>query len=248
MKAAPCAGCKSVEVMDGMVSFCGDKFCTSSKFPESKLYAMARQICVRSLSCERGQLVVFGEEGDPHHVLSFQFHIADSQSRGFSRMYSFCVLHPDVTRWSVSILKIFENLRDEMREKANLRFNAEQKAESLGGSHISLRRVPKGATVRSLVELLFGESNDQSGEFFSHLHSCFSQLLFAMDQTLLPAVAIGECFFSVWGEEKRSNSFFCRCFPGQSSPDQPLVRSFRDGSICVVNVSAHIRESCRGRV
>jgi hypothetical protein len=49
-KSAGCTGCKSVENKDGFVSFSEREnrfFCTSSKFPETGLYALARQICVR---------------------------------------------------------------------------------------------------------------------------------------------------------------------------------------------------------
>ncbi len=47
IKSAPCNGCKSIEVTDGFVSFSGQHFCTSSKFPERKFYAMARSVCVK---------------------------------------------------------------------------------------------------------------------------------------------------------------------------------------------------------
>jgi hypothetical protein len=197
VKAAVCNGCKSVAVEDGFVSFAGRQFCTSSKFPEARLYAMARQVCVRSLSCERGAVVVFGDENSNGRVLSFQFQIADSQSRGFSRMYSFCVIHRDTIRWANVIQELFVQIRDGMKKAADSLFEQEQRMDGEGGSHISLRRVPKGSTVRSLEDLLSGGVPSESGKFFPSLHTSFSQLLFAMDGRKNVEVQLGDCVGSI---------------------------------------------------
>jgi hypothetical protein len=106
------------------------------------------------------------EEGEQNSkVLSFQFQLADSQSRGFCRNFSFVVVHRDVIRWTVSIRNFFEKMRDvraiaclgsilipffffffflqEMKAKADSLFENEQRVETSNGSHFALRRVPK---------------------------------------------------------------------------------------------------------
>ncbi len=186
--AAACGGCKSVEVEDGFVSFAGRQFCTSSKFPESRLYAMVRQVCVRSLSCEhvpgREGPVIFGQEKNGA-VLSYPFQIADSQSRGFSRTYSLCAIHRDAavllaaTRF---VSASFVAVQKEMRARAAKLFEHEQRLE-LNGSTVSLRRVHKSVAARSLGELMGIEG------FFQQLHGSFCNVLFCLGAAP-PSIAV----------------------------------------------------------
>ncbi len=87
-----------------------------------------------------------------------------------------------------------------MREKASTLFDLEQRAETSNGTHISLRRVPKGTTVRSLEELLNGGVDGPTGGFFQMLHSTFAQLLFAMDEEIIPSSV------SIGFEQKKKNA------------------------------------------
>jgi hypothetical protein len=178
--AAACGGCKSVEVEDGFVSFAGRQFCTSSKFPESRLYAMVRQVCVRSLSCEhvpgREGPVVFGQEGNGA-VLSFPFQIADSQARGFSRTYSLCAIHRDASLLLAAtrfVTDSFAAVQKEMRSRALALFQAEQRVDGGGTGTIALRRVPNAAAARSLGQLMGCDS------FFQKLHGSFCNVLFGL--------------------------------------------------------------------
>ena len=177
--SSSCGGCKSVEVEDGYVSFAGRQFCTSSKFPETRLYAMVRQVCVRSLSCEhvpgREGPVIFGQETSGA-VLSYPFQLADSQARGFSRTYSLCAIHRDAAALLAAtrfVSASFAAVQKEMRSRAAALFESEQRIEG-NSSTVSLRRVPKAAAARPLGELMGCEN------FFQRLHGSFCSVLFGL--------------------------------------------------------------------
>ncbi|XP_048762445.1 folliculin-like isoform X2 [Ostrea edulis] len=94
-----CGGCSSVRT--GFISRDEDAQVNyiSSKQPyDREVYSMSRQACLRSLTGEvcpgKDGPIFFGND-QQGHVLSYTFHINDSQARGFSQRYSILVVMMD---------------------------------------------------------------------------------------------------------------------------------------------------------
>lgn len=177
----------------------------SGQYPEQpQLYGILRHACVRSLNCEvcpgREGPIVFGEEGGCH-TFSYTFNLQDSQSRGFSRLYSFIVVMMDrvflINLWPF-LVKHFKVLIDELKSKAEAVFTREQ--DELKTSHGTrslrsslsgmpgpdyLRCIRANESGRSLVEL----SGDK--EIFVYLHKYFVFLLKAGGQRMTECVVEG---------------------------------------------------------
>ena len=187
--SSSCNGCSSIATGEGYVAFSGTSFCATSKFPEAALYTCCRKVCVRSLSCElvpgREGPVLFGEQ-DKGLVLSYPFTIRDSQSRGFSRTMSLIFLHrhPETVLSSTRhITATFAAIQKDLKERAALLFEKEQRVDGGGPNTLTLRRIHKTAAVRTLTELV------GLPDLFLRLHWSFSELLLSAENAL-PSIDI----------------------------------------------------------
>lgn len=97
--ADECPACCWGRLDKGLLTHSSSHLYISSYRPLNQdLYAVVRQACVRSLSCEaapgRDGPVIFGD-GQKGHVYSYAFHLPDPHARGGQRWYSVAMVSAD---------------------------------------------------------------------------------------------------------------------------------------------------------
>lgn len=195
-----CEGCTSVHL--GFVSHdeeAGVSYVSSQRPTHRDVFAMIRQACIRSLSCEvcpgREGPIFFGDI-QQGHAISYTFFIKDNQARGFQRLYSILVVMMDkiylLNSWPFLVTHI-ETVVKHLKTKANSVFENEkvkfpQRQHRLASSvtpknFIQQRGGNVNKPARSLVEL----TDDK--HVFKILHTSFVWILKAcgnrLSETLL---------------------------------------------------------------
>ncbi|KAK3089739.1 hypothetical protein FSP39_006103 [Pinctada imbricata] len=222
-----CEGCSSVRT--GFISKDEEAqvHYISCKQPfDREVYSMSRQACIRSLSGEvcpgRDGPIFFGNE-QLGHVLSYTFHIKDSQARGFQKKYSILVVMMDkiylLNSWPFLVphLKI---VIDHIEKKANIVYEREeikcpQRAHRLQSS---IHPVPliHHKPARSLVEL----TDDK--HIFKLLHLAFVWILKAcanrITETLLEGPPTEDSIIDMEKQEETEEGF-CLLFSRKIGTD-----------------------------
>ncbi|XP_071796883.1 folliculin-like [Asterias amurensis] len=194
----------------------------STQHPHNpQIFAMVRQACIRSLSCE----VCQGREGpiffgDEHHgyVLSYTFFIKDSHARGFQRWYSIIVVMMDriflLNSWPFLVSNL-RSLIDELQAKAVVVYEQEQSDRPQRAERINnqvflapgdiRRRCGGSKTFRSLLEL----TRDKN--LFRYLHMVLAWILKAGGRRLTEKVLEGppkeEALIDLDNEEETEEGF-----------------------------------------
>ncbi|XP_061175191.1 folliculin-like [Saccostrea echinata] len=128
-----CGGCSSVKT--GFISRDEDAQVNyiSSKQPyDREVYSMSRQACLRSLTgevCPGNDGPIFFGNDQQGHVLSYTFHINDSQARGFSQRYSILVVMMDkiylLNSWPFLVPHL-KTVIEHITKKANIVYEREK--------------------------------------------------------------------------------------------------------------------------
>ncbi|XP_055535764.1 folliculin [Wyeomyia smithii] len=136
--------------------------------------------------------------GDAHrgHVLSCSFQLADSESRGFSKLFSIVILMKDkmfllnIQPFLADCLtKIAKELQDYARTvyDDNLKAQGSQRAQRITQGYVN-----NSSTTRSLVDLTKKEA------IFAYLHAHFSYVLWAGARYLTESIALGSPSVPPW--------------------------------------------------
>lgn len=217
-----CEGCTSVHL--GLVSHdedAGVSYVSSQRPTHRDVFAMIRQACIRSLSCEvcpgREGPIFFGDE-QQGHAISYTFYIKDNQARGFQRLYSILIVMMDkiylLNSWPFLVTHI-ETVVKHLKTKANTVFEDEkvkfpQRQHRLTSSvnpkyFIQQRGGNVNKPARSLVEL----TDDKN--VFKILHTSFVWILKAcgnrLSETLLEGPPTEDSIIDMEKQEETEEGF-----------------------------------------
>lgn len=196
-----CPSCNSIGLENGFVS--KDKETNtsflSSQFPViPETVAVLKIAATRSLSCElqqnnkNGGFVFFGDTAG--HILSHTFQLADSNARGFFKLYSIIILMKDKTfllNAEPFLSQQMEAISKELQEYANTVYKKEQTQCSQRAQRLTTGQITSN-TARSLMELT-GEVH-----IYGILHSHFSWLLWAGARYLSESITLGSPSIPPW--------------------------------------------------
>ncbi|XP_052769863.1 folliculin-like [Mya arenaria] len=194
-----CEGCTSVHL--GFVSHDEEanvSYMSSQRPQHRDVFAMIRQACIRSLSCEvcpdREGPIFFGDD-QQGNTISYTFYIKDNQARGMQRLYSIIVVMMDkiyllnswpflVPNMEIVANKLLKSKANKVFEEEKVKFPQRQdRTHSRVNPMNYLHQRGGNKPARSLVEL----TDDK--QVFKRLHMAFVWMLKAcgnrLSETLL---------------------------------------------------------------
>ncbi|KAL4239804.1 hypothetical protein ACF0H5_000607 [Mactra antiquata] len=218
-----CEGCTSVHL--GFVSHDEEAAVSymSSQRPQHRdVFAMVRQACIRSLSCEvcpgREGPIFFGDE-QQGHAISYTFYIKDYQARGFQRLYSVIVVMMDkiylLNSWPFLVSHI-ETVVEHLKSKASVVFENEKVKMPLRQYRLTSTSVnPKnfiqqrGGNVNKPARSLNELTDDK--HVFKVLHTSFVWILKAcgnrLSETLLEGPPTEDSIIDMEKQEETEEGF-----------------------------------------
>lgn len=151
----------------------------------------------RSLSCEtsynkNGGFVFFGDSSG--HVLSHTFHVADSNARGFFKLFSVTILMKDKTfllNTEPFLSQHLGNISRQLQDYAKKVYKDDQALGSQRAARLNSGQITSN-TARSLMELT-GEEH-----IYAILHSHFAWLLWAGVRYLSESITLGTPSIPPW--------------------------------------------------
>lgn len=196
-----CPSCNSIGLTRTFIS--RDKESEETNFFSSQFPVIPETVNVlkvaatRSLSCEtsynkNGGFVFFGDASG--HVLSHTFHVADSNARGFFKLFSITILMKDKTfllNTEPFLSQHLENISHQLQEYASKVYKDDQSRGSQRAARLNSGQITSN-TARSLMELT-GEEH-----IYAILHAHFAWLLWAGARYLSESITLGSPTIPPW--------------------------------------------------
>lgn len=215
-----CEGCTSVHL--GFVSHDEDaevSYVSTQRPHHRDVFAMVRQACVRSLSCEvcpGNEGPIFFGDDQQGHAISYTFYIKDNEARGMKRLYSILVVMMDkiylLNSWPF-LVHHMKTVVEHLQTKAEVVYKEEQ-VKNPQRSHRLVSNVnPKNfinkrggnKPARSLIEL----TDDR--HIFKILHTSFVWILKAcgnrLSETLLEGPPTEDSIIDMEKQEETEEGF-----------------------------------------
>lgn len=215
-----CEGCTSVHL--GFVSHDEDaevSYVSTQRPHHRDVFAMVRQACVRSLSCEvcpGNEGPIFFGDDQQGHAISYTFYIKDNEARGMKRLYSILVVMMDkiylLNSWPF-LVHHMKTVVEHLQTKAEVVYKEEQ-VKNPQRSHRLVSSVnPKNyinkrggnKPARSLIEL----TDDR--HIFKILHTSFVWILKAcgnrLSETLLEGPPTEDSIIDMEKQEETEEGF-----------------------------------------
>lgn len=215
-----CEGCTSVHL--GFVSHDEDaevSYVSTQRPHHRDVFAMVRQACVRSLSCEvcpGNEGPIFFGDDQQGHAISYTFYIKDNEARGMKRLYSILVVMMDkiylLNSWPF-LVRHMKTVVEHLQTKAEVVYKEEQ-VKNPQRSHRLVSSVnPKNfinkrggnKPARSLIEL----TDDR--HIFKILHTAFVWILKAcgnrLSETLLEGPPTEDSIIDMEKQEETEEGF-----------------------------------------
>ncbi|XP_053683060.1 folliculin [Sabethes cyaneus] len=204
-----CPACNSIGNTTGLVSTDPDSNANfvSSQVPViPETIEMVKKAAFRSISSEVSSastststsdgcgLVFFGD-AQRGHVLSCSFQLADSESRGFSKLFSIVILMKDkmfLLNIQPFLADCFNKIAKELQDYARTVYDENIKAQGSQRAQRITQGYANNSTTRSLVDLTGKES------IFAYLHAHFSFVLWAGARYLTESITLGSPSVPPW--------------------------------------------------
>ncbi len=107
-------------------------YISQSKPRDSEVYAIVRNACIRTLHCEVFEDPIYFDDIKSGSVIGYEFHIKDSEARGYQRSYSLVIIMKDRIYlqhlWSF-LSKQLAIIAEEIKAQALSTFEREMKAK-----------------------------------------------------------------------------------------------------------------------
>lgn len=215
-----CEGCTSVHL--GFVSHDKDvevSYVSTQRPQHRDVFAMVRQACVRSLSCEvcpGNEGPIFFGDDQQGHAISYTFYIRDNEARGMKRLYSLLVVMMDKIYLLNSWPFLVHHMRivvEHLQAKAEVVYKEEQVKFPQRSHRLVASVNPKNfikqrggnKPARSLVEL----TDDK--HIFKILHTSFVWILKAcgnrLSETLLEGPPTEDSIIDMEKQEETEEGF-----------------------------------------